>query len=124
VTQSLLTASSTTGLYGGSDYSGGLGRSTEEVASQNGSAPLRTSFATALQVQAVLASMTTTEKTAMGHQIDDFIVDCEFAGTSCYKWYVKSRKNRLFLPAECLNRGLLRADGLCIVELILNRLSS
>lgn len=93
------TTSSSDDKYGGSDYSGGFGGKSQNITGPGGAGPMRSKFATALELQMVLASMTTDEQTALGHQIDDFIVDCEFAGTSCYKWYVMLHRK--------LNRQLL-----------------
>jgi hypothetical protein len=92
VTQSSTTTSSSNDQFGGSGYSGGFGGNTVDIKGPGGGGPMRSNFATALQFQALLASMTLEDKMAIGHQIDDFIVDCEFAGTSCYSWYVASLK--------------------------------
>jgi len=50
---------------------------------------VRANFRLQLQVQALVATMINEEKMALGHSINDLIVDCEFAGTVCTSEYVK-----------------------------------
>lgn len=82
------TSTTSTSQYGGSNYKGGFSGSTVDVQSPGGGGLMRSSFAMSMKVQAYLASMSTADKTALGHQFDDLIIDCEFAGATCYSWYV------------------------------------
>ena len=50
--------------------------------------PVRASYELQLKVQALMTMMTDEEKIEFGHSVDDLIVDCEFAGTTCSSSYV------------------------------------
>jgi len=72
--------------YGsGSGYTGGFGGSVTNIKIPGGGGgAMRTSYALQLKVQQALATMTLDEKFALGHPVADLLVDCEFAGSTCY----------------------------------------
>ena len=45
--------------------------------------PIKASFALSLQFQQYLAELDISEKSAMGHQIEDFILQCHYGGYTC-----------------------------------------
>ena len=47
------------------------------------------SFTQVISVQEGLAVLPEVKKMALGHQIGDLIVECQYAGVTCYpSWYV------------------------------------
>ena len=45
---------------------------------------VRANFQMKLKVERLLSMMTLPQKAAMGHQVGDLLVDCEYSGTTCY----------------------------------------
>ena len=80
----------------------------------SGGRPVRASYELQLKVQAQLTTMSDEEKMALGHSLEDLIVDCEFAGSTCslsYVNYITQAKNystRIFSwtlkgPIRCMS---------------------